>query len=180
MKRLCLIVAMCVLAARMLAQEDVVVRDTLNHWLTYGIPGQTVLDSLGKPDIKGEFEYWESDANYHQNWEYPSLGLTLWMVSDTIGSLSKVEYIKITDEPLITSTFVTTKGIRIGTPKKQVLDLYEAFQVLDLDDAHWDKPYDVRFIVPLDRLWIGDPYEATIIEFYKDKVFTIEMGYLSE
>jgi len=49
-----------------------------------------------------------------------------------------------------------------------------------LNEAHWDKPYDVRYIVPLDRLWIGDPYEATIIEFYEDKVFTIEMGYFSE
>lgn len=162
--------AMCVLAARMLAQEDVVVRDTLNHWLTYGIPGQTVLDSLGKPDIKGEFEYWESDANYHQNWEYPSLGLTLWMVSDTIGSLSKVEYIKITDEPLITSTFVTTKGIRIGTPKKQVLDLY---------DAHIDKTYEVLHKDP-NLLLIGNLYEGTIFHFTDEKVTIIEMGYLSE
>ena len=170
MKRLCLIVAMCVLAARMLAQENVVVRDTLNHWLTYGIPGQTVLDSLGKPDIKGEFEYWESDANYHQNWEYPSLGLTLWMVSDTIGSLSKVEYIKITDEPLITSTFVTTKGIRIGTPKKQVLDLY---------DAHIDKTYEVLHKDP-NLLLIGNLYGGTIFHFTDEKVTIIEMGYLSE
>ena len=182
MKRLCLIVAMCVLAARMFAQEDVIVaQDTLNHWLTYNIPGQTVIDSLGIPDLEGEFLYWESDGNYHNPWHYFSLGLTLWMVSDSIGSPSEVEYIKSTeDDSLTTTTFVTTKGIRIGTPKKQVLDLYEALQVLDLNEAHWDKPYDVRFIVPLDRLWIGDPYEATIIEFYEDKVFTIEMGYFSE
>ena len=182
MKRLCLIVAMCVLAARMFAQEDVVVaQDTLNHWLTYNIPGQTVIDSLGIPDLEGEFQYLESDGSYHNPWHYFSLGLTLWMVSDTIGSPSSVEYIKITDDDsLTTTTFVTTKGIRIGTPKKQVLDLYEAFQVLDLNEAHWDKPYDVRYIVPLDRLWIGDPYEATIIEFYKDKVFSIEMGYFWE
>ncbi len=161
---------MCVMGTRMLAQEDVVVRDTLNHWLTYGIPGQTVLDSLGKPDIKGKFEYWESDANYHQNWEYPSLGLTLWMVSDTIGSLSKVEYIKITDEPLITSTFVTTKGICIGTPKKQVLDLY---------DAHIDKTYEVLHKDP-NLLLIGNLYEGTIFHFTDEKVTIIEMGYLSE
>jgi hypothetical protein len=103
------------------------------------------------------------------------------MVSDTIGSPSSVEYIKITDDDSsTTTTFVTTKGIRIGTPKKQVLDLYEALQVLDLNEEHWDKPYDVRYIFPLDLLWIGDPYEATIIEFYEDKVLTIEMGYFSE
>lgn len=182
MKRFSLIVAMCVMGTRMFAQEDVVVaQDTLNHWLTYNIPGQTVIDSLGIPDLEGEFQYLESDGNYHQNWDYFSLELTLWMVSDTIGSPSSVEYIKITDDDSsITTTFVTTKGIRIGTPKNQVLDLYEAFQVLDLDDAHWDKPYDVRYIVPLDRLWIGDPYEATIIEFYKDKVLSIEMGYFGE
>lgn len=171
MKRLCLIVAMCVLAARMLAQEDVVVRDTLNHWLTYGIPGQTVLDSLGKPDIKGEFEYWESDGNYHQNWDYFSLGLTLWMLSDTIGSPSSVEYIKITDDDSsITTTFVTTKGIRIGTPKKQVLDLY---------DAHIDKTYEVLHKDP-NLLLIGNLYEGTIFHFTDEKVTIIEMGYLSE
>ena len=180
MKRLSILVMMCFLLASGFAQEGVVAQDTLNHWLTYNIPGQTVIDSLGIPDLEGEFQYLESDGNYHQNWDYFSLGLTLWMVSDTIGSPSSVEYIKITDDDSsITTTFVTTKGIRIGTPKKQVLDLYEAFQVLDLNED-WDKPYDVRYIVPLDLLWIGDPYEATIIEFYKDKVFSIEMGYFSE
>ena len=163
---------MCVLAARMLAQEDVVVaQDTLNHWLTYNIPGQTVLDSLGKPDIKGKFEYWESDGNYHQNWDYFSLGLTLWMVSDTIGSPSSVEYIKITDDDSsITTTFVTTKGIRIGTPKNQVLDLYE---------AHIDKTYEVLHKDP-NLLLIGNLYEGTIFHFTDEKVTIIEMGYLSE
>ena len=162
-------------------EESVFAHDTLNHWLTYNIPGQTVIDSLGIPDLEGEFEYWESDANYHQKWDYFSLGLTLWVVSDTIGSASKVEYIKITDDvSLITTTFVTTKGIRIGTPKKQVLDLYEAHQVLDMHEEHWDKPHHVRYFAPLDRLLIGDLYEGTIFDFYEDKVFTIEMGYFSE
>ena len=162
-------------------EESVFAQDTLNHWLTYNIPGQTVVDSLGIPDLMGEFVYWESDGSYHQSWDYFSLGLTLWVVSDTIGSASMVEYIKITnDDSLITTTFVTTKGIRIGTPKKQVLDLYEAHQVLDMHEEHWDKPYHVRYFVPLDRLLIGDLYEATIIEFYKDKVLTIEMGYFFE
>ena len=172
----------CFILTSGFAQEAVFFgQDTLNHWLTYNIPGQTVKDSLGIPDLEGEFMYWESDGAYHQNWHYFSLGLTLWVVSDTIGSASKVEHIKITDDDsLITPTFVTTKGIRIGTPKKQVLDLYEALQVFDLDEAHWDKTYDVRYIVPLDELLIGDLYEATIIDFYEDKVFSIEMGYFSE
>ena len=92
------------------------------------------------------------------------------MVSDTIGSASKVEYIKITDEPLITSTFVTTKGIRIGTPKKQVLDIY---------NVHTDKTYDVTHKVQ-NQLLIGNLYEGTIFDFYEDKVLSIEMGYFSE
>ena len=171
MKRLCLIVAMCVLAARMFAQKEVLVQDTLNHWLTYNIPGQTVIDSLGIPDLEGEFLYWESDGNYHNSWHYFSLGLTLWMVSDSIGSPSEVEYIKITDDDsLTTTTFVTTKGIRIGTPKKQVLDLY---------DAHIDKTYEVLHKDP-NLLLIGNLYEGTIFHFTDDKVTIIEMGYLSE
>ncbi|MBQ1780244.1 MAG: hypothetical protein II001_02290 [Bacteroidales bacterium] len=151
-------------------KESVFVQDTLNHWLTYNIPGQTVIDSLGIPDLEGEIEYWESDGNYHQKWDYFSLGLTLRVFSDTIGSASKVEYVKITDEPLITSTFVTTKGIRIGTPKKQVLDIY---------DVHIDKTYDVPHKVQ-NQLLIGNLYEGTIFNFHEDKVFTIEMGYFSE
>ena len=155
----------------MFAQEDVVVaQDTLNHWLTYNIPGQTVIDSLGIPDLEGEFQYLESDGNYHQKWDYFSLGLTLWVFSDTIGSASKVEYVKITDEPLITSTFVTTKGIRIGTPKKQVLDIY---------NAHIDKTYEALHKDP-NLLLIGDFYEGTIFYFTDDKVSLIEMGFFSE
>lgn len=161
---------MCVLVARMFAQEDVIVRDTLNHWLTYGIPEQTVMDSLGIPELEGEFEYWEADGNYHNQWDYFSLGLTLWMVSDTIGSPSKVEYIKITEEPLIASIFVTTKGIRIGTSKKQVQDLC---------GAHRDKTYDALHKDP-NLLLIGNLYEGTIFHFNGDKVSFIEMGYFSE
>lgn len=171
MKKLCIYVMTCFLLTSGYAQkESVFVQDTLNHWLTYNIPGQTVIDSLGIPDLEGEIDYWESDGNYHQQWDYFSLGLSLWVVSDTIGSTSKVEYIKITDEPLITSTFVTTKGIRIGTPKKQVLDIY---------DVHIDKTYDVPHKVQ-NQLLIGNLYEGTIFNFHEDKVFTIEMGYFSE
>ena len=135
MKKLCIYVMTCFLLTSGYAQkESVFVQDTLNHWLTYNIPGQTVIDSLGIPDLEGEIEYWESD------------------------------------EPLITSTFVTTKGIRIGTPKKQVLDIY---------DVHIDKTYDVPHKVQ-NQLLIGNLYEGTIFNFHEDKVFTIEMGYFSE
>ena len=171
MKKLCIYVMTCFLLTSGYAQkESVFVQDTLNHWLTYNIPGQTVIDSLGIPELESNLGYWESDGNYHQQWDYFSLGLSLWVVSDTIGSTSKVEYIKITDEPLITSTFVTTKGIRIGTPKKQVLDIY---------DVHIDKTYDVPHKVQ-NQLLIGNLYEGTIFNFHEDKVFTIEMGYFSE
>ena len=171
MKKLCIYVMTCFLLTSGYAQkESVFVQDTLNRWLTYNIPGQTVIDSLGIPELESNLGYWESDGNYHQQWDYFSLGLSLWVVSDTIGSTSKVEYIKITDEPLITSTFVTTKGIRIGTPKKQVLDIY---------DVHIDKTYDVPHKVQ-NQLLIGNLYEGTIFNFHEDKVFTIEMGYFSE
>ena len=172
MKKIGLVILICACISGGYAQEEgVVAQDTLNHWLTYNIPGQTVVDSLGIPDLMGEFVYWESDGSYHQSWDYFSLGLTLWVVSDTIGSASKVEYIKITDDDsLITTTFVTTKGIRIGTPKKQVFDIYN----VDID-----KTYDVLH-KDSNHLLIGDLYEGTIFDFYEDKVFTIEMGYFSE
>ena len=154
---------MCVLVARVFAQEEVIVKDTLNHWLTYGIPGQTVLDSLGEPDVKGESEYWESDANYHQRWEYTSLGLTLWIVSNSHYTEYNVESIFLTDNP----SFVTTRGIHIGTPKKQVLDLY---------DAHTDKTYSVLHKDPPNLLMIGTIYEGTIFHFTDDKVSMIVIG----
>ena len=139
-------------------------QDTLNHWLTYGIPGQMVLDSLGEPDVKGELEYWESDANYHQSWEYTSQGLTLWMLSDTRGSASTVESIFLTNNP----SFSTTKGIRIGTPKEQVLNLY---------DAQSKNPYEDDVIyVNSNLLIIGNIYEGTFFRFTDDKVSMIATG----
>ena len=144
-------------------KESVFVQDTLNHWLTYNIPGQTVIDSLGIPDLEGEIEYWESDANYHQKWDYFSLGLTLWVVSDTIGSASTVESIFLTDNP----SFVTTKGIHIGSPKEQVLDLYGV--------QKGKTPFGIIYRDP-DLLIIGTIYEGIFIQFSDDKVSMISTG----
>ena len=60
MNRIVSFLLMCLVNVCGFAQnEDVVVQDTLNHWLTYNVPGQTVVDSLGIPDLEGEFEYKE-------------------------------------------------------------------------------------------------------------------------
>jgi hypothetical protein len=70
MKKLGLLILICACFSGGYAQNDVVAQDTLNRWLTYNIPGQTVIDSLGIPDLEGEFQYLESDGNYHQKWDY--------------------------------------------------------------------------------------------------------------
>ena len=164
-KSLCIVVMTCFILTSGFAQETGFFgQDTLNHWLTYGIPGKTVLDSLGQPDVKGEFEYWESDANYHQSWEYTSLGLTLWIVSDSYHTIFIVESIFLTDNPW----FSTTKGIRIGTPKEQVLNLY---------DAQSKNPYeDGVFYVNSNLLIIGNVLKSTLFRFTDDKVSMIVIG----
>ena len=164
MKRLCIYAISCFLLTSGFAQEaGFVGQDTLNHWLTYDIAEQTVLDSLGAPDAKGEWEYWDDDANYHQRWEYTSLGLTLWIVSNSYQEYI-VETIFLTDN----SSFVTTKGIHIGTPKEQVLDLY---------DAQSKNPYeDGVFYVNSNLLIIGNVLKSTLFRFTDDKVSMIVIG----
>ena len=163
MKKLGLLILICACFSGGYAQNDVVAQDTLNRWLTYNIPGQTVVDSLGAPNAKGEFEYYESDGGFHQQWEYTSLGLTLWVVSDTIGSASTVESIFLTDNP----SFVTTKGIHIGSPKEQVLDLYGV--------QKGKTPFGIIYRDP-DLLIIGTIYEGIFIQFSDDKVSMISTG----
>jgi hypothetical protein len=94
--------------------------EVLNGWLGYECEQKTVIDSLGIPDYKGEDNYWGVTGSYVQKWEYKSIGLILYMESIEYEGNKKVFEIELTAP----STFVTSKGIGIGSTLDMVLEKY--------------------------------------------------------
>ena len=129
-------------------------KEVIGGWLKESIKQQMVIDKLGLPEKKGEDEYWGAIGTYVQNWEYPSLGMTLEMESESQGGDKKVRSITIIQP----CKFTTSQGISIGSDAKTVRDKY--LKLIDASNS------DVTTIV------VGSIYGGTI--------FTLEGGVVSK
>lgn len=136
--------------------------ETLNGWLKKNVPAKIIIDSLGNPEVEGEDVFWEGTANYVQKWEYRSLGLNLFMESDELGNDKKVFHIEIFSPSL----FKTSKGIGIGSSKKDVLVSYA--NVINKNES------DSDVIV------IGSIYGGTCFYMINERVNGIFIGELAE
>lgn len=92
--------------------------------LRHGLSAQEVKQIIpGKPAC-GPEELWGADGEYHQEWQYPDVGVTLGMVSKKKGGSKSIWSITITSP----SPLQTQRGIRIGSTELEVKDAYRRFR----------------------------------------------------
>ncbi|MCL2131404.1 MAG: hypothetical protein FWH36_02960 [Lentimicrobiaceae bacterium] len=136
--------------------------EILNEWLKRGINQKIVIDSLGTPSEKGEDEYWGGTGTYVQEWKYKNLGLILDMESDELGEDKKVFNIEV----ISPSSFITSKGIGIGSSVDLVLRKYA--KEINKENS------EQNIII------IGSIYEGTYFFVNEDKVSKFIIGTLAD
>ncbi len=137
-------------------------KEVFDGWLKESIKQQEVIDKIGNPEKKGEDEYWGAIGTYVQNWEYPTLGITLEMESESQRGEKIVRSITIAQP----CKFSTSQGISIGSDTKIVKEKY-----LKLIDA---SSSDANTIV------VGSIYGGTIFTLKDGAVSKIFIGATAE
>ena len=121
-----------------------------------------VISILGKPECQSKKQFSQVDAFYHQDWNYPSKGISLQMASETEDSLSQVQIIQIK----FPSKLTTSREIMIGDSYYEVEQKYGKFQ-----NTEESKP--TTFVV-------GSVYGGLVFSFQDQKVTKIYLGYLAD
>ena len=147
-----------VMAVDAVIQSDntskVIEKELIDGWLQESIKQQVVIDKIGIPEKKGENEYWGAIGTYVQNWEYPTLGISLEMESESQGGEKIVRSI-IISQPC---KYTTSQGISIGSETKIVKEKY--LKLIDASNSDEN------------RIVVGSIYNGTI--------FTLKDGVVSE
>jgi hypothetical protein len=132
-------------------------------FLQYGVAAEMVSDELGAPEFISELEMWGADGEYHQRWEYDSLGIQLDMVGDegaqTVNNITIVE----------PCDFVTSRDVGIGSTLEMVEEAYAA----EIDPEVQEFASDNTIIV-------GDMYSGIEFTFAGDEVVAIFIGAMAE
>ena len=155
------ILCFCV-ASSMFAQNKPVVHDTLDGWLTIGVPMQQVFEKLGEPDSVGDFETWGMTGLNYRFYQYSRWGLSLYSEQDNDSEVV-FDIIAQGDSP-----FHTSRGVSIGDDKKSVIRKYEDC----LSDEFTMDSSDLSIINSI--------YEGTFFFYEEGKVVKIEIGALAE
>lgn len=122
-----------------------------------------VISILGKPESQSPKEFSQVDALYHQDWNYPSKGISLQMASETKDSLSQVYIIQIKSPSKLT----TARGIAIGDSYCEVEQKYG--QVQNTGES-----------IPAKTFVVGSIYGGLVFSFQDQKIIRIDLGYLAE
>jgi hypothetical protein len=131
--------------------------------LRHGMSAAELIKAVGDPAKKGRVEPWEADAAYHQTWEYPAAGLVIDMVADarkgpqTLGSLT------VTAPSMLASL----RGIRIGSPRADVEQQYDAVRDREMEEPGGD-------------IIAGSIYGGLIFAFKDGKVAQMFLGAAAE
>jgi hypothetical protein len=132
-------------------------------FLEEGVPQDTVLARLGRPDSLGEDVLWGETGTYVQKWRYTSRGIVLEMESPDSGT-SKI-VLGIT--AVAPCSFATARGIGIGATESDVAALYGAVQ-----DKESSEP---------GRMFVaGSIYGGLVFTFEDSRVSRIFLGAASE
>jgi hypothetical protein len=107
-------------------------------------------------------QLWGADGAYHQTWQYAECGITLGMVSQQKGAAKSIESITI-DSP---SRLSTKQGIRIGSPKKMVVNAYKSQLNNEMSNS--------------ETLVAGSIYGGLIFQFQNGRVSRIFLGAAAE
>ena len=135
---------------------ELMTSESLNK-LQLGIKVDEVLKIIGEPTDKSKNEFWEADGEYHQTYNYSTLGIEL----DIIGENQidkKVNMITITKP----CDFATKKGISIGSNYNIVKKAYIKHFNPDFSDS--------------ETIVAGSIYGGVIFNFEAEKVSSIFIG----
>ncbi len=143
---------------------DQLKQTALNHIgeLAVGMPMKSVIEKLGQPASISKTEVWGADGLSHQDWEYPSKGVSLNMVSLDKATAFEIFSITISSP----CTFKTNKNIGIGNSYQEVTAAYEK----EIDNTASDD----------NIITVGSLYGGIIIEFKEKKVVSLFVGAAAE
>ena len=144
------------------AQYNSLVYDTLDSWLTVGIPIQLVFDRLGAPDSVGDIETWGATGMDYRYYQYSQWGLSFYSEIDNVSE-TVFDIIVKSESP-----FLTSRGVRIGDSRQSVLKIYK-----DCINFESNTTQDTISI-------INNIYNGTFFFFDDDNIIMIEIGSLAE
>ncbi len=136
--------------------------EVIDGWLKVAIKQQEVINKIGKPDTKGEDEFWGATGTYVQIWNFITLGVMLEMESEIKNGDKIVRSITIINPCSLT----TSKGVGIGNNINNVKDKYN--KLIDVNNS------DENNIV------VGSVYGGTIFSFENGVVSKIFVGAAAE
>ena len=140
-------------------QTDIFVYDTLDNWLTIGVPIQHVIEKMGEPDSIGDIETWEMSGWDYRFYRFDRWGASFYTEIDEESE--KVYDINIHNG----SPFRTSRGVRIGDTRQTVMQQYADCIKQKQDNS---------------MLFVNDIYQGTFFFFDNDKLMQISIGALAE
>ena len=140
-------------------QTDIFVYDTLDNWLTIGVPIQLVIEKMGEPDSVGDIETWEMSGLDYRFYRFDRWGASFYTEIDEESE--KVYDINIQrGSPLRTS-----RGVRVGDSRQTVMQRYADCIKQKQDNS---------------MLFVNYIYQGTFFFFDNDKLMQISIGALAE
>lgn len=131
--------------------------------LKLGASAKQVLQLIHSKPQRGPVEKWDADNEYHQEWIFKKLGITLSMSSSQKGTAQTIESIRISPP----CAFSTKRGIHIGSTESEVLRAY---------GTELNKEESLRG----SRQIVGDDYGGLDFSIENGKVADIFLGASAE
>lgn len=127
-----------------------------------GAPAAKVIEVWGKPEGKGEETEWGADGLFHQDWNYPKLGLVVGMAAEKAKGKQEVFSIAV-EAP---GTVETSFGIKIGSSVAEVKAAYG--KAINEEES------------TKDSVVVGSVYGGVIFGIERGKVVSIFLGAAAE
>lgn len=124
-------------------------------------------ENLLEPESKGKEWLQGATGDYLQDWNYPSLGITLSVSRESGSSKRKVTFINVKAP----CPYVTNHGIGIGSTWDEVVRAYK--REIDFTNARGENSLSSKILV-------GSIYGGIIFNFENDRVSNISIGAFAE
>lgn len=131
--------------------------------LRIDLPETMVKKTIRCPLKREADTLWGADGMYHQTWVFVGCGVSLDMASDKKGGRKSIASITL----IPPSTLSTTRNIRIGSSRQEVMHAYR---------REWNKEDSD----PTGSFVAGSIYGGVIFNFEKNKVNRIFLGAAAE
>ncbi len=133
--------------------------------IALGSPAKAVEELLGPPDSKGDIVEMGATGDFESEWTWKEKGVHVRMAAATATGEQKVASLTV-EAP---SKLVTSRGVGIGTTRKEVETIYRAFLGTGRQPGEPDTTSATQLI-------IGSIYGGTFFTFADGKVSAIFVG----